>query len=59
VPRGSSGFGYDPYFWLPELDKTAAELAPEEKNRLSHRGKAMRALREALLAALEQPAVRA
>jgi len=49
APRGSGGFGYDPYFWLPELDKTAAELAPEEKNRLSHRGKALRALREALL----------
>jgi XTP/dITP diphosphohydrolase len=62
APRGSGGFGYDPYFWLPELDKTAAELAPEEKNRLSHRGKAMRALREALLAhpeAQAQPAVRA
>jgi XTP/dITP diphosphohydrolase len=53
VPRGSGGFGYDPYFWLPELDRTAAELGSEEKNRLSHRGKAMRALREALLAALE------
>jgi XTP/dITP diphosphohydrolase len=49
APRGSGGFGYDPYFWLPELDKTAAELTPEEKNRLSHRGKALRALREALL----------
>jgi len=62
APRGSGGFGYDPYFWLPELDKTAAELTPEQKNRLSHRGKAMRALREALLARLgaqEQPAVRA
>jgi XTP/dITP diphosphohydrolase len=61
APRGSGGFGYDPYFWLPELDKTAAELTPEEKNRLSHRGKAMRALREALLARLEakaRPAVR-
>jgi XTP/dITP diphosphohydrolase len=45
-PRGAGGFGYDPYFWLPELEKTAAELAPEEKNRLSHRGRAMRALRE-------------
>ncbi len=52
APRGAGGFGYDPYFWLPELDKTAAELGPEEKNRLSHRGKAMRALREALLAQL-------
>jgi XTP/dITP diphosphohydrolase len=48
APRGSGGFGYDPYFWLPELDKTAAELSPEEKNRLSHRGRAMRALREML-----------
>jgi XTP/dITP diphosphohydrolase len=59
APRGSGGFGYDPYFWLPELDKTAAELSSEEKNRLSHRGKALRALREALLGVLEQPAVRA
>jgi XTP/dITP diphosphohydrolase len=49
-PRGAGGFGYDPYFWLPELEKTAAELAPEEKNRLSHRGRAMRALREILQA---------
>jgi len=53
APRGSGGFGYDPYFWLPQLDKTAAELTPEEKNRLSHRGKALRALREVLLAQLE------
>jgi XTP/dITP diphosphohydrolase len=59
APRGSGGFGYDPYFWLPELGKTAAELGSEEKNRLSHRGKAMRALREALLGAQQQPAVRA
>jgi XTP/dITP diphosphohydrolase len=50
VPRGSGGFGYDPYFWLPELKKTAAELPPAEKNRLSHRGQAMRALREQLAA---------
>jgi XTP/dITP diphosphohydrolase len=48
--RGDGGFGYDPYFWLPELGKTAAELAPAEKNRLSHRGKALRALRERLAA---------
>ena len=41
---GSNGFGYDPYFYLPELGKTAAELAPEEKNRLSHRGRALRKL---------------
>jgi XTP/dITP diphosphohydrolase len=49
APRGSGGFGYDPCFWLPDLNKSAAELAPEEKNRLSHRGKALRALREMLL----------
>ena len=44
APRGAGGFGYDPYFYLPALGKTAAELAPEEKNRLSHRGQAMRKL---------------
>jgi len=50
APRGSGGFGYDPYFWLPELEVSAAELAPEEKNRLSHRGKALRQLRTQLAA---------
>ena len=40
-PRGSGGFGYDPLFLLPELGKTAAELDPAEKNRISHRGQAM------------------
>jgi XTP/dITP diphosphohydrolase len=57
APRGSGGFGYDPYFWLPELNRTAAELTPEEKNGLSHRGKAMRALRGLLLERLgaQQP----
>jgi XTP/dITP diphosphohydrolase len=48
APRGGGGFGYDPYFWLPDLNKTAAELPAAEKNRLSHRGKAMRALCEQL-----------
>jgi XTP/dITP diphosphohydrolase len=48
APRGSGGFGYDPYFWLPELAATAAELAPDDKNRRSHRGQALRALRELL-----------
>ncbi len=47
-PRGDGGFGYDPYFYVPELGKSAAELAPEEKNRLSHRGQALRALVEKL-----------
>lgn len=44
APRGSLGFGYDPLFLVPALDKTSAELAPAVKNRLSHRGRAMRAL---------------
>jgi XTP/dITP diphosphohydrolase len=47
-PRGSGGFGYDPYFWLPELQRTAAELDPGEKNELSHRGIASRALHRRL-----------
>jgi XTP/dITP diphosphohydrolase len=41
-PRGTGGFGYDPIFYLPGLDKTFAELTPEEKNLYSHRGKAFR-----------------
>lgn len=44
APRGEGGFGYDPLLYLPALGKTSAELAPEEKNRLSHRGAATRAL---------------
>jgi XTP/dITP diphosphohydrolase len=50
VPRGSGGFGYDPHFFLPELRKTAAQLDRWTKNRLSHRGMAMRSLREQLAA---------
>lgn len=46
--RGQGGFGYDPHFWLPALGKTAAELSAEEKNRLSHRGQALRMLIEKL-----------
>jgi len=41
--RGQNGFGYDPIFYLPELGKTMAELSMEEKNRFSHRARAMRA----------------
>jgi XTP/dITP diphosphohydrolase len=44
APRGANGFGYDPYFYLPELGKTAAELGAEQKNALSHRGRALRGL---------------
>ena len=45
-PRGSGGFGYDPYFYLPQLDKTSAELPLEQKNRISHRGQALARLVE-------------
>jgi len=48
APRGEGGFGYDPYFLLPELGLTAAELPAADKNRLSHRGQALRALVEKL-----------
>lgn len=44
-PRGSNGFGYDPLFLIPELGRTTAELPPEQKNQISHRGKALRRLR--------------
>ena len=44
IPRGGHGFGYDPYFYIPELEKTAAELSPNEKNAFSHRGQALRTL---------------
>jgi XTP/dITP diphosphohydrolase len=47
-PRGANGFGYDPYFLLPKLGRTAAELPPEEKNAVSHRGQALRRLVELL-----------
>ena len=43
-PRGTGGFGYDPHFFLPDLGRTAAELSPDEKHAVSHRGKALRRL---------------
>jgi XTP/dITP diphosphohydrolase len=46
TPRGRGGFGYDPYFFLADLGKTAAELPMEQKNRISHRGKALAQLVE-------------
>ncbi len=52
APRGASTFGYDPVFFVPELDKTFAELTREEKNAVSHRGRAYRALREHLVRVL-------
>jgi XTP/dITP diphosphohydrolase len=41
-PRGTNGFGYDPHFLVPSLGRTTAELDPDEKNRHSHRGQALR-----------------
>ena len=43
---GDHGFGYDPIFYLPEYGCTSAQLSPEEKNKISHRGKALRAMRD-------------
>ena len=48
--RGSNGFGYDPIFFYPPIDKTFGEIPEAEKNQLSHRGRAARALLEALAA---------
>jgi XTP/dITP diphosphohydrolase len=48
APRGEHGFGYDPIFVVPELGVTSAELPPEKKNELSHRGQAARKARELL-----------
>ncbi len=45
---GENGFGYDPIFFLPEYGKTSAEISPDEKNAISHRGKALRAMAELL-----------
>jgi XTP/dITP diphosphohydrolase len=63
-PKGEGGFGYDPYFWLPDLELTAAQLDVADKNRRSHRGIALRSLvaqlaaRPADLAAQPTQAVR-
>lgn len=54
APRGEYGFGYDPIFYLPEMDRTMAELPPEVKNRLSHRGQAARQVRRILERSGEQ-----
>jgi XTP/dITP diphosphohydrolase len=48
TPLGRNGFGYDPLFFIPALGKTAAELDPAEKNRISHRGQALARLKERL-----------
>jgi XTP/dITP diphosphohydrolase len=48
-PRGTNGFGYDPYLWIPERAMTSAELSPQDKNAMSHRGRAVRRLAYLLL----------
>ena len=53
-PAGSGGFGYDPILYLPEYGKTSAELPMEEKNRISHRGKALVQMAELLKNVLEE-----
>jgi XTP/dITP diphosphohydrolase len=53
VPRGEGGFGYDPYFFFPPLGRTFAELTPEDKFAVSHRGAAFRRLLESLPSLLE------
>ena len=45
---GENGFGYDPIFFLPEYGKTSAEIPPDEKNKISHRGKALKEMKEIL-----------
>jgi len=47
-PRGRGGFGYDPHFYVPRLDKTTAEISQAEKNKISHRGQAARAMKSTL-----------
>ncbi|OFR99879.1 glutamate racemase [Lactobacillus sp. HMSC068F07] len=54
IPRGTDGFGYDPFFLVPSLGKTLAELTAEEKNQISHRGNAMRSLEKVWQAWLEE-----
>ena len=53
--RGENGFGYDPIFYLPEFGCTSAEITPEQKNEVSHRGKALRAMRKELQGLFAKP----
>lgn len=52
--RGTNGFGYDPIFYLPDMSVSTAELSPDEKNRISHRGKALEAMKIRLKEILKQ-----
>ncbi|MEE1113820.1 MAG: XTP/dITP diphosphatase [Eubacterium sp.] len=51
--RGENGFGYDPIFYLPDMSCSTAELPPEEKNKISHRGKALRKMAAELAGIME------
>ncbi len=53
APQGAQGFGYDPVFWVEEYGATMAQLGPEVKNRISHRARALAALKEILLSLRE------
>ncbi len=53
-PAGSEGFGYDPVFFVPELNRCMAQISPDEKNAISHRGNALKKLREMLPEFLEK-----
>lgn len=50
--KGENGFGYDPIFYVPEFDCTTAQLSPEQKNQVSHRGKALKEMKTLLKEAL-------
>lgn len=53
-PAGSEGFGYDPILYIPQFKKTSAEITIEQKNQISHRGKALEAMKKALKSVLEE-----
>lgn len=54
TPKGSGGFGYDPIFYLPQYKKTVAELSQEEKNKISHRAKALKKIRGYIMRVLHE-----
>jgi len=56
TPLGTNGFGYDPHFWVEEAGMTTAQMSPERKHAISHRGQALRRLREQLAPLLEEQA---
>lgn len=53
-PAGEGGFGYDPIFYVPDFHATTAELSPEQKNAVSHRGRALRAMKQKLVRYMEE-----